>query len=334
MSSPFRPDRSGSTPRSSPARQHLSDSRSALTHGIQRANRSSLHFGSPSRPIWEEFERLYVNEEKQFRQALDASSAEQERKQKEALKEAHQRHEEVRQSAERARERLELEIMRERRRREEEEKRALEEARRKLAEQEAESKRRELEQAQRQEEERRRLEALQQQQDEHNRRVEAQKQQEAKERAEREAARQKEDAERKAREAAAARQAQEAQRPPAPIQQPVQQPQVNGTAAPAPPPPAVQPPPSAPQVQPQSANMAANAATRVVSSIEDREAVHRRYLELHSKLKKMRTEVYDYCSAQGRPVREALSNMRREITKIVGQLNKVKKEENMAKVSS
>src|ERR1700712_2028000 len=112
MSSPFRSsDHSRSTPRSSPSRQRLNDSRNGRANGLHRGLRESLN-DSPSRQLWDEFNRLVIDEDNAFKRSLDTQAAEQEKLHREALDTALREHEAVRQSAERAREQLELEIKR------------------------------------------------------------------------------------------------------------------------------------------------------------------------------------------------------------------------------
>lgn len=268
---------------------------------------------------------MMLDGNKAFTHELDTKSSEQEKLHRQALQEALQRHEKVRQSAERAREQLQIEIELENRRREEEEKRKLEEARRKLAEEETAKQRRELEEAKRREEERKQQEALKREKEEQLRRAEAQKQREEQEKTEWKAAQEKEEADRKAREGAAAKakqqEAQQAKAPPRPTVQPVQ---------PAQPAPSQAQPPagsSAPATQPSTSN---EAAQGLVSTTEQREAVHQKYLALHKHLKKVRAYVEDECKKRG--IKNQLSDMRREVNKIMGQINKHDKRANLAKV--
>ncbi|KAI6816072.1 hypothetical protein KC332_g11583 [Hortaea werneckii] len=298
-------------------------SRNGTTNGYHRSYRESTA-DSPSRQLWDDFNRMMLDGNKAFTQELDTKSSEQEKLHRQALEEALQRHEKVRQSAERAREQLQIEIELENRRREEEEKRRLEEARRKLAEEETAKQRRELEEAKRREEERKQQEALKREKEEQSRRAEAQKQREEQEKTERKAAQEKEEADRKAREEAAAKaKQQEAQQSKPPPQQAVQ------PAQPA------QPAPS--QIN-QSAGSSApatqqitskEAAQGLVSTNEQREAVHQKYLALHKHLKKVRAYVEDECKKRG--IKNQLSDMRREVNKIMGQINKHDKRANLAK---
>ncbi|OTA38232.1 hypothetical protein BTJ68_01570 [Hortaea werneckii EXF-2000] len=324
MSSPLRSsDPTRSTTRSDTSRHSRYGSRNGTTNGYHRSYRESTA-DSPSRQLWDDFNRMMLDGNKAFTQELDTKSSEQEKLHRQALEEALQRHEKVRQSAERAREQLQIEIELENRRREEEEKRRLEEARRKLAEEETAKQRRELEEAKRREEERKQQEALKREKEEQSRRAEAQKQREEQEKTERKAAQEKEEADRKAREEAAAKaKQQEAQQSKPPPQQAVQ------PAQPA------QPAPS--QIN-QSAGSSApatqqitskEAAQGLVSTNEQREAVHQKYLALHKHLKKVRAYVEDECKKRG--IKNQLSDMRREVNKIMGQINKHDKRANLAK---
>ncbi|RMY69224.1 hypothetical protein D0863_06592 [Hortaea werneckii] len=324
MSSPLRSsDPSRSTTRSDTSRHSRYGSRNGTTNGFHRSYRESTA-ESPSRQLWDDFNRMMLDGNKAFTHELDTKSSEQEKLHRQALQEALQRHEKVRQSAERAREQLQIEIELENRRREEEEKRRLEEARRKLAEEETAKQRRELEEAKRREEERKQQEALKREKEEQSRRAEAQKQREDQERTERKAAQEKEEADRKAREEAAAKakqqEAQQSKAPPRPTVQPAQPAQSAPTQA--------QPPAgsSAPATQPSSSN---EAAQGLVSTNEQREAVHQKYLALHKHLKKVRAYVEDECKKRG--IKNQLSDMRREVNKIMGQINKHDKRANLAK---
>ncbi|KAI6795672.1 hypothetical protein KC363_g1665 [Hortaea werneckii] len=298
-------------------------SRNGTTNGYHRSYRESTA-DSPSRQLWDDFNRMMLDGNKAFTQELDTKSSEQEKLHRQALDEALQRHEKVRQSAERAREQLQIEIELENRRREEEEKRRLEEARRKLAEEETAKQRRELEEAKRREEERKQQEALKREKEEQSRRAEAQKQREEQEKTERKAAQEKEEADRKAREEAAAKakqqEAQQSKPPPQPAVQPTQpaQPapsQINPSAG-----------SSAPATQQATSK---EAAQGLVSTNEQREAVHQKYLALHKHLKKVRAHVEDECKKRG--IKNQLSDMRREVNKIMGQINKHDKRANLAK---
>ncbi|KAI7320840.1 hypothetical protein KC315_g9309 [Hortaea werneckii] len=321
MSSPLRSsDPSRSTTRSDTSRHSRYGSRNGNANGYHRSYRESAA-ESPSRQLWDDFNRMIQHGNKAFTQELDTKSSEQEKLHRQALEQALQHHEKVRQSAERAREQLQIEIELENRRREEEEKRRLEEARRKLAEEETAKQRRELEEAKRREEDRKQQEALRREKEEQSRRVEAQKQREEQEKSERKAAQEKEEADRKAREEAAAKaKQQEAQQPKAPPQ------------------PAVQPAQSAPtQTQPSAGSSppatqqstSKEAAQGLVSTNEQREAVHQKYLALHKHLKKVRAYVEDECKKRG--IKNQLSDMRREVNKIMGQINKHDKRANLAK---
>ncbi|KAI7478644.1 hypothetical protein KC351_g8045 [Hortaea werneckii] len=324
MSSPLRSsDPTRSTTRSDTSRHSRYGSRNGTTNGYHRSYRESTA-DSPSRQLWDDFNRMMLDGNKAFTQELDTKSSEQEKLHRQALEEALQRHEKVRQSAERAREQLQIEIELENRRREEEEKRRLEEARRKLAEEETAKQRRELEEAKRREEERKQQEALKREKEEQSRRAEAQKQREEQEKTERKAAQEKEEADRKAREEAAAKakqqEAQQSKPPPQPAVQPAQP---------------AQPAPS--QIQPSAGSSAPaaqqitskEAAQGLVSTNEQREAVHQKYLALHKHLKKVRAYVEDECKKRG--IKNQLSDMRREVNKIMGQINKHDKRANLAK---
>jgi nucleoporin GLE1 len=261
---------------------------------------------------------MLVNDDRAFRTSLDEQTAAQHKLHVAALDRALAKHEEVRESAERARERVELELERDRRRREEEEKRAVERARRELEQQKVEEQKRQLEEQNAVEESRRKLEELRRQQDEAKRRADAQKQQQEEERArkEREA---KEEADGKARQEAEARErAQQAEKErQKSSQQTVAPPvQTNGVAPARPTLPAAQPPTSSSSVAPTSVPQG------LVSSMNEREAVHKNYLDLHQRLKQMRAHVSEEVKrAPG--LKNQLSDWRRTIHKCCGQLSKL-----------
>lgn len=273
---------------------------------------------------------MMLDGDKAFRKELDTKSAEQEKRHRQALDQALQEHQRVRESAERARQQLEVEIALEQKRREEEEKRKLEESRRRLAEEENARQRRELEDAKRREEERTQQEALKREREEQERKEVAHKQQEEKEKREREASRAREEAERKAKEEAAAkaRQDQVQQSKPSPAQS-SQQP--NGVApggqAPAP-----QVAPSASQ-QPTSAAEPVNNAPDIVSTVQQREAVHNEYLDVHKRLKLMRKWVAEELKKRDPKLYQRLTDMRIELGKLINQINKIDRKENLEKVS-
>ncbi|KAK5134959.1 hypothetical protein LTR08_005911 [Meristemomyces frigidus] len=339
MSSPFhRSDTFRSTPKTSPSRQRLGDSRNGLVNGHHRATSESIS-DSPTQQLHDDFSRLLLDEYKAFEGLLDSNDAEQKRLHREALDAAHERHEAIWQSAERARETLELNIRLDRLRREDEEKRVTESARRELAEKEVEQQRRQLEVAKREEEERNQLETVIREQEEQKQRADAQKQREEQEAATRKAAAEKDEADRKAREEAAAlERRQQAQRPPPAPAQPQQQTNgvthaVQSTPAPAPQPqqpPATQPQPAAPirpAAQPQPAAQLTEVAKRLTSSNQEREAVHRRYVDMWKRLKVMRKSIEKQCRDVGF---KDLGNWRRDVRSRLGQLNKVDKQANTA----
>ena len=64
---------------------------------------------------------------------------------------------------------------------------------------------------------------------------------------------------------------------------------------------------------------------------QEREAEHQRYLNLHKQLKVMRSETLEQAKQIG--LKNQLGDMRRDIKKIMGQLNKVDKAANRQAVS-
>ncbi|EMD01221.1 hypothetical protein BAUCODRAFT_153547 [Baudoinia panamericana UAMH 10762] len=329
MSSPFRPsDSTRSTPRSSPSRQRLSESRNGRLNGFHRPGRDSLLADSPSRQLWEEFSRVVVDDNRNFARALDAQTAEQERLHRQALDASLAQHEAVRQSAERARVRVEYEIKREQERRAELERQAIEEQELKLAEERAQRERKRLEDAKRREDQRREAESLKQQQEEHERQTASQREQEEAERAERaqKAARDKEAADWKVQsEDAERRRRQSQQQQPPPQPQPSSQPaaaqiqQPNGTAAsPAPPTNGILP-------QPTATTTSASNNQSLTSTLQSRKAVHQRYIGLWKHLKDFRNWTETECKKTGF---KQLGEMKRTIRTQLGMINKLDKAAN------
>lgn len=342
MTSPLRSsDRGSASPRSTPLRQQPNGHH--RPNGYHRANRFSLE-DSPSRQLIEEFGRMLVNDDRAFRQSLDEQTATQQKLHLQALDHALSRHNEVRESAERARERAELDIERERRRREDEEKKAIEKARREIEEQKLAEQRRQLEESKARDEQQRKRDALSREQEEAKRNAETRRQRDAEESRRQSEVRKQQEADelRKSNQAnaeraeAARRESEANQRQNQQVQNgsqnAVRQPtsnQPNGVASlsrPA--------QPSAPvsgAVQ-QSSQMPADVPPGVISTVQEREATHNRYLDVHKRLKTMRSQVADQVKMM--PVvngqtslKEQLSNWRRAIQKCCGQYGKGTSEE-------
>jgi nucleoporin GLE1 len=209
-----------------------------------------------------------------------------------------------------------LEILKEKQRQEEEERKAVEKARRELEEQE---RRKKLDEQRAQEEERKRQEAIKREEEETRRKAEAQRQRESEETA-RKDQQAKEDADKKARQDAEAKQKQQqaeqerqkaAQQPPQPF------PQLNGTLTSVP---AVSSS-TQPAVSSQSSSAPANIPPGLVSSPNERQTVHNKYLDLHKRLKPMRQHVI--AEAKKVPgLKDQVSDWRRKIQKCCGQLGK------------
>lgn len=321
MSSPFRrSDHSPSSQRSTPSRPYTNGVRRA--NGYHRSYHDTTPVSSPSRQLLEEFSRMLINDERAFRQSLDEQSAAQQKLHLEALDRALAKHEEVRESAERTRERVELELEKERRRQIEEEHRAVEKARRDLEEQRIAQERRRLEELKAQEEEKKKAEELKREQDAVRERQEKAKQEqdETKRRAE---LRQKEEELKKAQQ-------------PKPLPNGTTPASVPAASSPAPAPPSTAVPqtsqpapvakPTPPAPQPAAASAQAvqpdsNLPDGLVSSMQEREAIHRQYLDLHKRLKQMREQVTEQAK-QVPGLKNQLSDWRRAIKKCCGQLSK------------
>ncbi|KAL1306640.1 hypothetical protein AAFC00_005316 [Neodothiora populina] len=304
-----------------------------------RNRRSGQH--SPYRPktdsvassVWEEFNRLYIDEDRGFHKGLDDQLAEQERLHKEALAIAAAEHERVRESAERARERVELEIERERKRREEEELRVLDAARREKVEREAAERKRLKEELERQAEDQKKRLAEEKDIETTRTRLAEQKRREEEEAGQKKK-QEDEERERKSKEqassaaAAATKATENAQAQPAaaapstgtaivaaaaPTTQPGQGPPATH-AHPSPAPAQAQPTPSAPVNQ-----IVQSGAPSLTNSAAEREATHRRYLGLHKRLKEMRKYVVSE-SKKSPALKKQLGDWRRKVVQTVGQL--------------
>lgn len=69
----------------------------------------------------------------------------------------------------------------------------------------------------------------------------------------------------------------------------------------------------------------------VLTPMQEREAEHKRYLDLHKQLKVMRNDTLEQAKQLG--LKNQLGDMRRELKKIMGQMNKVDKAANRQSVS-
>jgi len=325
MSSPIRRTNSRSSPRLTP-------------NGLRRSQANNYHsplrsgLDSPARLV-EEFSKVYIDDEKAFRKKLEERTDEQELLHRQALAKSLKEHEEVRQSAERARERLELELERMKAQRAEEERIALERERQRTAEAEAAAKQRELDAVKRREEALREAAQKQREVEQAQRRIDAQRKQEEEDKARREAEKVKAEADRKAREeadakerAAAAEAAKKAAQPASPTTQPTPaQAQTNGTPAPT----ATQA--SNTTVSPTSTR-GVLVPKGIVTPAQEREAEHKRYMDLHKQLKFMRNDTLEKAK-QVPGLKNQLGDMRRDIKKIMGQMNKIDKAANRQAVS-
>jgi nucleoporin GLE1 len=281
---------------------------------------------------------VYIDEDRAFRKKLDEQDDERELLHKEALAKALKEHEEIRQGAERAREILELTLERIKAEKAEEERLALERERQQAAEAEAAARQRELDAVKRREEALRQAAQKQRELEEAQRRIDAQKKQEAEDKAKREAERAKEEADRKARQesdtkerAAAAEAARKAAQPTPSTTQPQSQPsstqpRTNGT-------------PAAMSSATEASNVTVSPKSThgvlvpkgIITPAQEREAEHKRFLDLHKQLKVMRNDTLEQAKNIG--LKNQLGDMRRDIKKVMGQLNKVDKTANKDAVS-
>ncbi|KAK6442964.1 hypothetical protein LTR95_000842 [Oleoguttula sp. CCFEE 5521] len=321
MSSPLR----RSVSRSSPARH--------TPNGIRRTpanGRASILVDSPAQQLADDFSRIVLDADRDFRNRLDATSDEQERCHLEALAKALAEHEAVRASAERARERLELEMERMKQKREADEKAGVERERRKVADERAAAD--EAQEQERREHEEKAGAKLKVKQENDRKAAKEKEESDERRRTEAEEAQARSDATAKAqRDAQATQQAAQtpqavpspaAQAPPPNVRPPAASaPHVNGTA------PTTQPPLAA-ATHPHATTVDSAALqhcgpltpTSIVTPMNARELEHQRYLDLHKRLKQMRRDVLAEAHRMG--VKDRLSDKRRELTTAIGQTNK------------
>lgn len=303
----------------SPASRRSTPSRNT-PNGVRRVNGHHSPFrdginGSPSRPSLEDFGRVYASEQRALKRSLDDQTSEQQAKHIRALDYGLKEHQRVRESAERELEYIILENEREQRRRAELEAQRIEETRKKLEQQKEDEQRRRVEEVQaRQEEERRREKLRKQEEDDAQKRAAEQQQRDQEEKARKEQ-KEKEDADRRARgEAEAKIRDQEAQkeRENAAQRASASSLQANGVAA------------SGPAAASSSSQLldAQGLPAGLVSPRDELEATHRKYIDLHQRLKKMRKEVSDHVKALGKEQKAQLTDWRHAINRAIGMLRK------------
>ncbi|KAF2637993.1 hypothetical protein P280DRAFT_432060 [Massarina eburnea CBS 473.64] len=279
-----------------------SPSRQSPTRNGARSNRGSLILSnspsrqpqlndSPSRQMQLEFNKLLSRSDQDFNHRLDQAAAERQRIADEELAKAAQEHLRIQEGAKLEIQRILLEQEQEKQRREEAQRREIERLKLEKAQQEAESQRQRLE-AKRKEEE------LAQQAVEHQKRIQ-EADARAKEQQQQQVQRQKEEAERKAREAAAAQERARLQ---------------------------TQAPPAAPATATHAAPISTPAVRAPVTSATsasalDAEGLHRKYMELHARMKKFRIEFFNETKKVGHPMKAVVGDARRAIRLNLGQIS-------------
>lgn len=311
MSSPFR--RSDHS-RSSPSRQRVESN-----HRLSRASQND----PVSAHLIEDLRRVLIDDERELHKQLDERALEQQRLQYRALEEALAKHDANRKQAEDVLERHLIEVERERVRRAQEEAQRKEEARRKLEE--------EL----RKKEEQERQIAAQRERDEAQRAAERKKR-EDEEKARQKAAEEKAAAENKAREQADAKEAAEKE---AEAQKQAQRqsqtqlappPQTNGVSA----------APVLSSTQPSTSSVTGSSIpSGVVSSPDERKSVHAGYIQIHQRLKELRSQADgggNNANAWKKrdPGLKDLSDWRHELRTRINQISRTDKEGNKATVST
>lgn len=310
MSSPYRGSQS---PKSSPVTR-FRRSKQFSPNGFRPSSSHRESTSSPSRQLAEDLSRVYISDVKAFKLSLDLQDEEQARVHQQALIKSLAEHELIRQSAEQARQRVELEIERARRQLIAEEKRKLEEARLKIEREEQERKTREAARL-KQIEDQKKAQELQKERErlEQEQKAEQQRQQRQKEKLAQEALakqpREKEEQARKQAEIPVVTSAAVSKTTPAISNL------LNGVTAST-----TQPGKGWKTLKPVSVL----TPQGVVSTPDQRESEHQRYIQMHKKLKEMRTWV----STQAKTVpglSDQLSEMRRTIKKKLSMFNAVDK---------
>ena len=299
----------------SPASRRSTPSRST-PNGIRRVNGFNSPFrerlsGSPSRQMLEDYGKVYASEQRALKRSLDDQTSERQAKHIRALDYGLKEHERVRESAERELELIRLENEGEQRRKAELEARRIEEARRSLEQQKEDEQRRRIEEERTRKEEQQRREELRKQEEEDAKKRAAAQQQRDQEETARKQQQEKEESDRKARE--------EAQ-----VKQREQQAQNERRAA------AQQT--TAPKLQPNgvtSSSMSAQGPQPsgayppgFVSTTEEIENTHRKYMELHQRLKGMRKQVLADVKNLGQDQKNQLTEWRQAINRSIGMLRK------------
>ncbi|KAF2120906.1 hypothetical protein BDV96DRAFT_609960 [Lophiotrema nucula] len=251
-------------------------------------------YESPSRQMIIEFSQMLIRSDRDFNEKLDQSAAESARIHNDQLSKAALEHVRIREGAEREKQRLELEEERARIRREAEEKAALERIQRENARLAAEEEQRRLEAKRREEDAARQAAERRRQLQEAEARERSRKEQVEREQKEN---RDRAEADRKAKEAAATAAAAERAR---------------AQAAPV---------PHAPSIPiPQAAPPRTSTTTVTTSSPADVEALHKKYLELHARMKIFRNEFKEAARQTNSPLKKIVGDTRRAITMRMGQI--------------
>nr|POE47700.1 hypothetical protein CFP56_01031 [Quercus suber] len=289
---------------------------------------------SQARQLVEDLSRIVLQDDRDFNKALDTQVAEQEHLHRNALDRALAEHEAVRRAAELTRERIELEVLQERLKRELRQKQDVEERKLKFAQEQAAAQRKELELVRKAEDALKQAATLRAEKAAAKRRVEDEERMEAESRqrdldAKAAATQRKAQADAAAAEEAKQKVAQAATSASVPAPEPKADSRLGPSAG--------QPLSIASsQVQPQSSDSSAiqkaAATAGIITTTEQREVVHKKYLDLHKRLKGMRDGVKKQCS-QHPQLKNALGDWRRAIIKCVGQQNKVDKAANKSSVS-
>ncbi|KAK8227713.1 hypothetical protein BKA81DRAFT_403340 [Phyllosticta paracitricarpa] len=295
-----------------------SPSHQLFTEAKRHAESQPADLDSPSRQLWREFSCMLIDGDRRFHDRLEQHEAAELEKYRLLLAEAAERHEQIRRSAERVAERVQLEEEQRRKKREDEQKRELERIRQENARIEAEKRQRELDEVKRREEEQRRAA-------EHARQVQEAEERLRKQRAaeEAEAARRKAEREEQERKEAAAKEtaAREAAEAAARAQAPAQ-------AKPAQPSAPAQPP-----IKPSSAASQLAPRPGIISSQQERDAIHAEYLAIHQRLKTLRND-FKELSAAHPPIKGNASRIRRSIRMKIGQVTHVAKLKGLAGVAA
>ncbi len=256
----------------------------------------------PSRQLLWELSQIAISDQRDFYAHLDKENDERGALHRQALAEAAAQHDRVRRTAEQYREKLELQVQAERQKREEEAQRELENQRQEKVAQEEAAEKRECARLKRAEEERSATEAKQRAKNEASEKQRAAKAQQDQEDAHR----------RQEEQVNAAKQKQQAEAAEARVKEAARAAQKARVAL---------------VTQPSSDRTSSSTQSNQYPRNPQYEEEHGRYLVIHRRLKDLRRDMKTEADQNSR-LKNAMSDMRREIRKSVGQIREKKGKNN------